>query len=188
MTRYRPARRFLWFGSSAVLLAVACAWVGWHYSRLAFVGSALFALSAAALLAVAQCPAIEVHEGFLRIGKRVIPWIDIRRVDRIGGVCPLLVRISLFDDSRMLLVHPGDAQSCPRLLRQLRRLSRDALIDGVPYRQYWGEIATAGERKHATPPPRFRVLRPEDEDEVERLYQRLKTVGNLDQKNSAEEK
>jgi hypothetical protein len=36
--------------------------------------------------------------------------------------------------------------------------------------------------------PRFRVLRPEDEAEVERLYQRLKTVGNLDQKNSSDEK
>jgi hypothetical protein len=29
---------------------------------------------------------------------------------------------------------------------------------------------------------------PEDEAEVERLYQRLKTVGHLDQKNSADEK
>ena len=31
-------------------------------------------------------------------------------------------------------------------------------------------------------------LRAEDEAEVERLYQRLKTVGNLDQKNSTDEK
>ena len=36
--------------------------------------------------------------------------------------------------------------------------------------------------------PRYRILRPEDEAEVERLYQRLKTVGNLDQKNSTDEK
>src|SRR5260370_26912808 len=35
--------------------------------------------------------------------------------------------------------------------------------------------------------PRYRILRPEDEAEVERLYQRLKTVGNLDQKNSTDE-
>ena len=39
--------------------------------------------------------------------------------------------------------------------------------------------------EHALDPD---VLRAEDEAEVERLYQRLKTVGNLDQKNSADEK
>ena len=73
-------------------------------------------------------------------------------------------------------------------LRNLRRLSRDALIDGIPYRQYWGEVlAPANERKQA-PLPRYRILRPEDEAEVERLYQRLKAVGNLDQKNSTDEK
>ncbi|HEY2018050.1 MAG TPA: hypothetical protein VGH38_31310, partial [Bryobacteraceae bacterium] len=103
------------------------------------------------------------------------------------------VRVTLFDDSRMLLVYPGDLDSCNSLLRHLRRLSRDALIDGIPYRQYWGEVLAPGnerpgnERKQGPPPaPRYRILRPEDEAEVERLYQRLKTVGNLDQKNSDE--
>ena len=96
---------------------------------------------------------------------------------------------SLFDDSRLLLVYPGDLDSCNSLLRHLRRLSRDALIDGIPYRQYWGEIlAPDSDRKQSPPMPRYRILRPEDEAEVERLYQRLKTVGNLDQKNSTDEK
>ena len=96
---------------------------------------------------------------------------------------------SLFDDSRVMLVYSGDLDSCNSLLRNLRRLSRDALIDGVPYRQYWGEVlAPTAERKQPPPPPRYRILRPEDEAEVERLYQRLKTVGNLDQKSSADEK
>jgi hypothetical protein len=70
----------------------------------------------------------------------------------------------------------------------LRRFSTDALIDGIPYRQYWGELLAPGaERRQIQPPPRYKVLRPEDEAEVERLYQRLKTVGNLDQKNSTDE-
>ena len=70
----------------------------------------------------------------------------------------------------------------------MRRLCRDALIDGIPYRQYWGEVlGSAGERRQNSL-PRYRILRPEDEAEVERLYQRLKTVGNLDQKNSTDEK
>ena len=68
-------------------------------------------------------------------------------------------------------------------------MCRDALIDGIPYRQYWGEVlASGGDRKSVPPSPRYRILRPEDEAEVERLYQRLKTVGNLDQKNSTDEK
>ena len=46
------------------------------------------------------------------------------------------------------------------------------------------KLLTPGpERKPVPPSPRYRILRPEDEAEVERLYQRLKTVGNLDQKN-----
>ena len=72
---------------------------------------------------------------------------------------------------------------------KLSSLKPDALIDGIPYRQYWGEVlAPASERKQPAPLPRYRILRPEDEAEVERLYQRLKTVGNLDQKNSTDEK
>jgi hypothetical protein len=38
------------------------------------------------------------------------------------------------------------------------------------------------------PSPRYPLLRPEDEAEVERLYQRLKAVGHLDPKNSPDEK
>jgi hypothetical protein len=115
--------------------------------------------------------------------------MDIRRLDRTGWISPLIIRVTLFDDSRLLLIYPGDLDSCNSLLRHLRRLSRDALIDGIPYRQYWGEVLAPGnDRKQPAPLPRYRILRPEDEAEVERLYQRLKTVGNLDQKNSTDEK
>mgnify|MGYP000854514907 CR=1 FL=1 len=101
---------------------------------------------------------------------------------------PLIVRLTLFDDQRVLVVYPGDLDACNSLLRHLRRLARDADIDGIPYRQYWGEVLSpSGDRKTAGL-PRYRVLRPGDEAEVERLCQRLKTVGNLDQKNSADEK
>ena len=61
----------------------------------------------------------------------------------------MIIRVTLFDDSRVILVYSGDLDSCNSLLRNLRRLCRDALIDGVPYRQYWGEVLapTAAERK-----------------------------------------
>ncbi len=187
MTRYRPARHYVWFCVAAALLAGGCVWLGWKFSLvIPYLAAGLFALTAAALFVLVRRPTIEIHDTYLAIGKRVVPWIDIRRVDRLGGICPLLVRLTLFDDSRFVLIFPGDLDSCPRLLRTLRRSSRDARIDGVPYRQYWGEVASTGDRKQPAA-PRYRVLRPEDEAEVEWLYQRLKTVGNLDQKNSSDE-
>ena len=115
-------------------------------------------------------------------------WISAGWIGLENWLSPLIVRITLFDDSRMVLVYPGDLDSCNSLLRHLRRLSRDALIDGVPYRQFWGEVLAPGGDRRQIPPPRYRMLLPEDEAEVERLYQRLKTVGHLDQKNSADEK
>src|ERR1044071_1053102 len=187
MTRYLPARHYVSFGIVALVLAAFSSWLGLDWTP-AFIPAVLFFLSAILLLIMAFRPGIEIHEGYLAIGKRIIPWMDIRRLDRTGWISPLIVRVTLFDDSRVMLIYPGDLDSCNSLLRHLRRLSRDALIDGIPYRQYWGELlAAGGERKQQTP-PRYRILRPEDEAEVERLYQRLKTVGNLDQKNSTDEK
>ena len=185
MTRYEPARHYLGFGAAAVALGVCSVWLGWRYAPLALAAAALFLLTGAFLFGMAFRPAIEIHEGYLTIGKRIVPWMDIRRLDRTGWVSPLVARITLFDDSRLLIVYPGNLDACNSLLRHLRRLCRDALIDGVPYRQYWGEVTPGGERK-LSPPPRYRILRPDDEAEVERLYQRLKSVGNLDQKNSDE--
>ncbi len=191
MTRYMPAKHYLWWGLLALVFAGLCAWLeGRVFPPLAaWPAASLFGVSAILLFAMVLRPGIEIHEGYLSVGKRVIPWMDIRRLDRTGWISPLIVRITLFDDARLLLIYPGDLDSCNSLLRHLRRLSRDALIDGIPYRQYWGELlAPAGTDRKQGPPPRYRILRPEDEAEVERLYQRLKTVGNLDQKKSTDEK
>ncbi len=185
MTRYLPARHYLWFGIAAVVFAVCSGYFGATFPP-AYVPAGLFIVTAAFLFGMAMRPSIEVHEGYLAVGKRVIPWMDIRRLDRTGWISPLIVRITLFDDSRLVLVYPGDLDSCNSLLRHLRRLSRDALIDGIPYRQYWGEVLAPGNERKQAPSPRYRILRPEDEAEVERLYQRLKTVGNLDK--NADEK
>ena len=187
MTRYTPARYYLWFGVVALALTVFSGWLGWSWAW-ALIPTGLSLLTAAALFAMAFHPAVEVHEGYLSVGKRHIPWMDIRRLDRTGWISPLVVRLTLYDDTRLLLLYPGDLDSCNSLLRHLRRCATDALIDGIPYRQYWGELLAPGIERRQVPSPRYRILRPEDEAEVERLYQRLKTVGNLDQKNSTDEK
>ena len=74
----------------------------------------------------------------------------------------------------MLLVHRRrDLDSSTSLLRHLRRYSREALLDGIPYPQFWGEAPAA---ESNWPPPQYPLLRPEDEDEVERMFQRLKSL------------
>lgn len=187
MTRYLPARHYLYLGVSAVVLGCFSAWLGRSWLP-AYVPAAIFFLLAVALLALAFRPAVEVQDPFLRIGKRMIPWIDIRRIDRTRWLSPLAIRLTLYDDSKVLLIYSGDLDACRGLLRTIRRMSRDALIDGIPYRQYWGEMQTSLSERRQTPAPRYRVLRPEDEMEIERLYQRLKTVGHLDPKGSSDEK
>jgi hypothetical protein len=187
MTRYTPARHYLTFGIVAIGLAGFSAWLGLDWP-LAFIPAGLFVCSAILLLALAFRPAVEIHEGYLAVGKRIVPWMDIRRLDTTCWVSPLILSKTLFDDSRMILIYPGDLDSCNSLLRHLCRLSRDSLIDGKPYRQYWGEVLTPGGDRKQMQAPRYRMLLPEDEAEVERLYQRLKAVGHLDQKKSADEK
>ena len=140
----------------------------------------LFIASASILLALALQPAIEMYEHHLALGKRIIPWTEIRRLDRTSWISPLIVQLTLTGDRRVIVVYPGDIDSGKSLLRHLRRCARNALIDGIPYKQFWGEALPSQERRQL-PSPKYQLLRPEDEAEVERLFQRLKTVGHLDQ-------
>lgn len=187
MIRYAPARHYLSFGTIAFGLALFSGWLGTRWIP-AFIPCALFLLSSLLLVALANRPQIELHPHHLSVGRRILHWMDIRRVDSTRWMSPLVVRITLFDDSRVVLIYPGDLDSCQNLLRQIRRASRDALIDGVPFRQYWGEMLAAPANAPSGAAARYRMLRPEDEAEVERLYQRLKTVGHLDPKPTSEEK
>jgi hypothetical protein len=92
----------------------------------------------------------------------------------------MVLRVGLRGGRRFYLIYPGEPERSGRLLRQMRRLARGARLEGIPYRQYWGEVTTVADDEPPTPPS-YRVLRPEDEAEVERLYQRLKTAGRLEE-------
>ncbi|MCL5742916.1 MAG: hypothetical protein M1541_03160 [Acidobacteria bacterium] len=185
-TRYVPSRHYLVAGVAACGLTVFSAWWALRWSP-ALLAAFLFAATAAFVFSLALRPPIEVCEKYLKIGRRKVVWEDIRRLDRAGWVSPLVVHITLYDDSRILLVYPGDLDSGNSLLRHMRRQAREALIDGVPHREFWGEILPSTEPPEPPPETSGRFLRPEDEAEVERLFQRLKSVGYLDQRNSSDE-
>ena len=178
MTCYSPSRHYLSAGLVAVGLAIFSGWVAMQWPP-AWVAAVLFIASASILLVLALQPAIEVYEHHLALGKKIIPWSDIRRLDRTSWISPLIVQLTLTGDRRVTVVYPGDIDSGKSLLRHLRRCARNAHIDGIPYKQFWGEALPSQERRHL-PSPKYQLLRPEDEAEVERLFQRLKTVGHLD--------
>jgi len=126
----------------------------------------VFGLAAIGFAALAWLPAIEIHEthlligprvfrtgvlGTVPIGRRVIPWREIRRVDRPrwqarwGGQTRwrtrwslVAVNLTLEDGTRVTVVYAGRSDSGRSLLRHLRRCAQGALLDGIPHRQFWG--------------------------------------------------
>ncbi|HEU0121658.1 MAG TPA: hypothetical protein VFQ91_14110 [Bryobacteraceae bacterium] len=186
--RYTPSRQYLTAGLVAAALAVVSAVFATEWV-IALVGAILFLLSAFAVMLLAFRPTIEIQEQFLVVGRRAIPWVDVRRVDRTGWISPLALFVTLSTDERILLIYPGDLDAANSLLRHIRRNSREALIDGIPWIQFWGEIPAAPpvEKKELSS-PRFQLLRSEDEAEVQRLFQVLKTVGHLDSRQPSDEK
>ena len=198
LARYRPSRRYLLFAVLAICGTAFCAWTALRWPA-TWTAAALFGATAVALLALVSRPAIEIHETHLQLGRRVIFWREIHRLDQTGWIAPLAVNLTLSNDRRVLLLYAGDVESSTSLLRHLRRYSRNALLDGIPYRQAWGEPgrADAGKAESEkrpeaakTPEPAPRrpaaiprpLLRPEEEEEIEKMFQRLKSVGRLDQR------
>ena len=187
MNRYRPARQYLPASLVAAGLALFSSWCGLNWP-LAFMPAGVFVLFAVTLYYLGTRPAIEVGESYLSIGKETIRWGEIERIDSTVWTSPLVLQLGLRDGRKVRLIYPGDIESASRLMRQLRRLAREAVIDGVPHGQYWGEVVPFRAEAQNLPVPRYRLLLPEDEADVERLYQRLKSVGHLDQRSSADDR
>jgi hypothetical protein len=186
ISRYRVSNYFLWAGLLAVALAAFSAWLS--LSRpVCWIATFLFVASAGVVLYFATRPPIEIYDSHVKIGLAAIPWRHIRRLDRSSSL-PLMVRLTLSDKTKILVIYPGDQNSSSGLLQNLRRYAREALIDGVPYRQFWGEAASAVQAKKQLPATRHPLLLPEDEADVERMFQRLKSMGHLEEKTSSEDK
>jgi hypothetical protein len=189
LARFTPSRIYISLTLFAVSGAIFSAWNALRWTP-SWIAAGLFAVSALLMIAVTLRPVVEIHESHLAIGRVQIPWRDIHRIDQTGWNTPLAVMLTLRSQQRIMLLYPGDLDSSSSLLRHLRRFSHEALLDGIPYREYWGEhIApdnTSEKDAEAAAPARYPVLRAEDEEEVERLFQRLKSVGHLESKNSDE--
>ena len=185
------------FALLAIGGTILSAWTGLRWPS-TWIAAGLFGATAVALMALIARPTIEIHETHLQLGRRVIFWREIRRLDQTGWTSPLAVSLTLSNDRRVVLIYAGDLDSSTNLLRHLRRYSYNALLDGLPYRQAWGETgstpdpgkapepAAASERQNSSAPYRP-LLRPEEEEEIEKMFQRLKSVGRLDSRGSDEQ-
>lgn len=196
VSRYNSPRDYLWTGVIALAFTAFSAWVGlaWHW---AWIAAGFLLLGSVVAFALGLLPDIEVYESHLRVeshfrgSARRIPWSEVARVDKLFGF-PLAVRLTFMNRETAVLVYAGDEEGRESLLRNLRRYPREALIDGASWRSFWGEPQRPAASRRAepkrNPPPRYPVLLPGDEAEVERLFQQLKTVGRLDPQNKPDEK
>ncbi|MBZ5674712.1 MAG: hypothetical protein LAP61_10740 [Acidobacteriia bacterium] len=200
LARYRPSRRYLLFALLAICGTIFSAWTGLRWPS-TWIAAGLFGVTSVALITLLWQPEIEIYETHLQLGRRIILWREIRRLDQTGWIAPLVVSLTLSTDRRVFLLYAGDLDSSTSLLRHLRRYSRNALLDGIPYRQAWGEpgekpglekrseprkTLESGPQRQSSPVYRP-LLRPEEEEEIERMFQRLKSVGRLDQRGSDEQ-
>ena len=120
-----------------------------------------------------------------RIVDRAIERIDPVTMRGVGCGHPLFGSAARNIRSEVLVILEADAPLPYGLL--LLGQSKEAVIDGKPYREFWGELARTASDAGPLASPRYRLLLPEDEAEVERLYQRLKAVRHLDPDNSGDE-
>lgn len=175
--RFHPARTYFTLAAVALGLGAFSGWCARSWLP-AVIPALLFVATSGLILWLALRPAIEVSEEGILVGTKMIPWRDIRRVDQTGWISPMVADLTLADKTRLRVIYPGETQNSNRLLRIIQQYSTCALINGVPHRQIFGETAPAP--KDAQPAPRVRILREEDEAEVERLYHKLRTAGRID--------
>ncbi len=166
-----------WAALAGVVISVLCGF----RAPLAFIPGFLCALTAVALFWLAARPAIRIAETQFNIGERAIAWREVREINSSRFLSPLILKIKLTNTRRTLLIYPGEPERIEQLLVQLRKNSHLASFDGVAHRDYWTWLTLNGSKtENPVLEQPVRMLSRDEEDEIERLYQKLKAVGHLD--------
>jgi len=189
MSRYLPSRTYLRAAWAAVALGLGSTYLALRFLPVA-VAAVLFFLSSAILFLLFYRPLIEVHPKYLLVGRQRMPWHQLRQVNHSGWFAPLVIDLLLQDGGRQTIIFAGDLDSSAMLLREIRFHAHGALIDGVPHRDYWRHegaftepealAASPDSKKKKAAKPTYPLLSPGEEEEIERLYHRLKSVGRFD--------
>ena len=181
---YAPSRLYARVGWAALAGAIVCILCGFR-AHLAFVPGALCALTAGILFWLATLPPIRVGVTQFHIGERTIAWQEVREINSSRFLSPLILKLKLTNSRRKTLIFPGEPEQIARLMYQLRKNSSWAKFDGVAYRDYWtwNDIKEQNGVDSTNDNP-VRMLNQNDEEEIERMYQKLKSVGRLDSRES----
>jgi hypothetical protein len=166
-----------WAALAGVLVSVLCGF----RAPLAFIPGFLCAATAGILFWLAARPPVRIGDSQFNIGERAIAWREVREINSSRFLSPLILKIRLTNSRHVMLFYPGEPERIEQLLFQLRKNSYLASFDGVAYRDYWTWLTLNGSEKDSPVLEQpVRMLSPDEEDEIERLYQKLKTVGRLD--------
>ncbi len=177
---YHPSRVYARAAWIAVAGTAVCALCGLR-APFAFIPGGLCFLTALLLFWLAMRPVIRVGENQFNIGERAIAWREVREINSSRFVSPLVLRLKLTNGRRKLLVFPGDHGRIATLIAQLRKNAYLASFDGVAYRDFWTWASLTGLPGDAPVSEQpVRMLTRDEEDEIERMYQTLKTAGRLD--------
>ncbi len=166
-----------WAALAGSLISVLCGF----RAPLAFIPGLLCFITAGALFWLASRPAIRLGETQFNIGERAVAWREVREINASRFFSPLVLKVKLTNSRHAMLIYPGEPERIEQLLFQLRKHSILATFDGVAHRDYWTWLSLNGSQKeNAVLEQPVRMLSVEEEDEIERLYQKLKAVGRLD--------
>jgi hypothetical protein len=192
---FLPSRLYARAGWFTAFACVALTFFGIR-SPLVLLPAAAAAVAALLSFWLSARPAIHVGETQFNIGDRAIAWREVKEVNRVRILSPLILRLKLTNSRQRVLIYPGDMSRVEQLVHLLRKHSHLATFDGVAYRDYWTWSSMAGlhgakPAGTAVPPGQkllpkplmeqpVRMLSAEEEDEIERMYQKLKAVGRLD--------
>ncbi len=191
MSRFAPSRLYLTAAAVSLGLTAFSVWCTLRWWP-AGIAALLFAATSGLVLWLATRPVIGISRDSFTVGRRRIAWMKIRRVDQTGWVAPMVLYLTLEGGERLKVIYPGDAEASNDLLTLIQQKSVSALINGIPWPRIFGEPQepareraqepaeeTAAEGTIGRPSRSVKVLTDQDEAEVERLYQQLRTAGRF---------
>jgi hypothetical protein len=166
-----------WAALAGTAISVLCGF----RAPLAFIPGFLCGLTALVVFWLAARPTIRIGEMQFNVGDRAVAWREVREINSSRFLSPLILKIKLTNSRKLLLIYPGEPERIEQLLFHLRKHSHMATFDGVAHRDYWTWLNMNGSKtENPVLEQPVRMLSAEEEDEIERLYQKLKTVGRLD--------
>ena len=177
---FQPWRLYARAGWAALAGSLVCVLCGIR-APLALIPASLCAATGLLLFWLSARPIIRISKSQLNIGERAIAWSEIREVNSTAFLSPRVMRLRLTNSRKKTLVYPGEPERIAYLTDAIRKCCYLASFDGVAYRDLWtwqSTAAASGEDR--VPDHPVRMLNQDDEDEIERMYLTLKTVGRLD--------